>query len=67
MNHVVELSGEQPSAHHSNPRSAKKDLRHNPEPDCNKDYRYLILVCTTVFHGTHTYTIRKIAINVIPN
>ena len=24
----------------TNPRSSKYDLRHNPKPNCNDDYRY---------------------------
>ena len=31
---------EQPDPTPTNPRSSKYDLRHNPKPNCNDDYRY---------------------------
>ena len=33
-------SVEQPDPTLTNPRSSKYDLRHNPKPNCNDDYRY---------------------------
>ena len=36
----VETSSEQPQNSPSNPRSFKYNLRHNPKPNCNDDYRY---------------------------
>ena len=36
----VETSSEQPEASPTNPRSSKYNLRHNPKPNCNDDYRY---------------------------
>ena len=36
----VETSSEQPQNSPNNPRSSKYNLRHNPKPDCNDDYRY---------------------------
>ena len=33
---IVEQSDPTPT----NPRSSKYDLRHNPKPNCNDDYRY---------------------------
>ena len=33
-------SVEQPHPTPTNPRSSKYDLRHNPKPNCNEDYRY---------------------------
>ena len=41
----------------TNPRRSKYDLRHNPKPNCNDDYRYWL--CQITFYGTHTYTFRK--------
>ena len=41
----------------TNPRSSKYDLRHNPKPDCNDDYRYRL--CQATVYGTHTYTFRR--------
>ena len=35
----VETSSEQPSSNPTNPRSSKNNLRHNPKPICNDDYR----------------------------
>ena len=36
----VETSSEQPQSYPTNPRSSKYNLRHNPKPNCNDDYRY---------------------------
>ena len=36
----VESSSEQPENSPTNPRSSKYNLRHNPKPNCNDDYRY---------------------------
>ena len=36
----VETSSEQQQNSPSNPRSSKYNLRHNPKPNCNDDYRY---------------------------
>ena len=36
----VETSSEQPQNSPTNPRSSQYNLRHNPKPDCNGDYRY---------------------------
>ena len=36
----VETSSEQPNDRPTNPRSSKYNLRHNPNPNCNGDYRY---------------------------
>ena len=36
----VESSSEQPGNSPTNPRSSKYNLRHNPKPNCNADYRY---------------------------
>ena len=36
----VETSSEQPENSSTNPRSFKYNLRHNPKPNCNDDYRY---------------------------
>ena len=36
----VESSLEQPKNSPTNPRSSKYNLRHNPKPNCNDDYRY---------------------------
>ena len=36
----VGTSSEQQGNSPSNPRSSKYNLRHNPKPDCNDDYRY---------------------------
>ena len=35
----VESSSEQPQNSPTNPRSSKYNLRHNPKPNCNDDYR----------------------------
>ena len=40
MEPEVELSSEQPNSSPTKPRSSKYNLRHNPEPNCNDDYRY---------------------------
>ena len=36
----VQASSEQPQNSPTNPRSSKYNLRHNPKPNCNDDYRY---------------------------
>ena len=36
----VESSSEQQENSPANPRSFKYNLRHNPKPNCNDDYRY---------------------------
>ena len=36
----VESNTEQPESSPNNPRSSKYNLRHNPKPNCNDDYRY---------------------------
>ena len=36
----VGTSSEQQANIPSNPRSSKYNLRHNPKPNCNDDYRY---------------------------
>ena len=36
----ADMSVEQPDPTPTNPRSSKYDLRHNPKPNCNDDYRY---------------------------
>ena len=36
----VDTSPEQPQNSPNNPRSSKYNLRHNPKPNCNDDYRY---------------------------
>ena len=36
----AEASVEQLDPTPTNPRSSKNDLRHNPKPNCNDDYRY---------------------------
>ena len=36
----ADMSVEQPDLTPTNPRSSKFDLRHNPKPNCNDDYRY---------------------------
>ena len=36
----AEPSSEQPENSPTNPRSSKYNLRHNPKPNCNDDYRY---------------------------
>ena len=36
----VESSSQQPEKSPINPRSSKYNLRHNPKPNCNDDYRY---------------------------
>ena len=35
----ADLSVEQPDPTPTNPRGSKYDLRHNPKPNCNDDYR----------------------------
>ena len=53
----AEKSVEQLNPTSTKPRSLKYDLRHNPKPNCNENYRYWM--CTTAVYGTHTYTFRK--------
>ena len=36
----AKTSSEQPQNSPTNPRSSKYNLRHNPKPNCNDDYRY---------------------------
>ena len=36
----VGTSSKQPKNRPTNPRSSKYNLRHNPKPNCNDDYRY---------------------------
>ena len=36
----METSSEQPNSSPTNPRSSKYKLHHNPQPNCNDDYRY---------------------------
>ena len=36
----AQTSSEQPQNSPTNPRSSKYNLRHNPKPNCNDDYRY---------------------------
>ena len=36
----ADTSSEQPQNSPTNPRSSKYNLRHNPKPNCNDDYRY---------------------------
>ena len=36
----VEISSEQLKSSPTNPRSSKYNLRHNPKPNCNDDYRH---------------------------
>ena len=40
MEPKVEVSSEQLESSPTNPRSSKYNLRHNPKPHCNDDYRY---------------------------
>ena len=40
----------------TNPRSSKYDLRHNPRPNCNDDYRYYIISRPWCVSGTNTDT-----------
>ena len=37
---IADMSVEQPDFTPTNPRSSKYDLRYNPKPNCNDDYRY---------------------------
>ena len=41
----VEPNSEQPENSMTNSRSSKYNLRHNPKPNCNDDYRYQIFDC----------------------
>ena len=36
----ADTSVEQPNLSPTNPISCAYDLRHNPKPNCNEDYRY---------------------------
>ena len=40
MDSNVEANSQQLDPTDVNPRSTKYDLRHNPKPNCNDDYRY---------------------------
>ena len=40
MEHDEERISGQPNISSNNPRSSKYNLRHNPQPNCNGDYRY---------------------------
>ena len=51
----ADMSVEQLDPMPTNPRSSKYDLRHNPKPNCNDDYRF----CPATFPGTHTYISQK--------
>ena len=50
----VGTSLEQQGNSPSNPRSSKYNLRHNPKPNCNDDYRYYLACGTSVFHVART-------------
>ena len=50
-------SVQQPDSTPTNPRSSKYDLRQNPKPNCNDNYRYWL--CQTAVYGPHTYTFQK--------
>ena len=47
----------------TNPRSSKYDLRHNPKPNCNDDYRYCL--CPTTLSGTYICIFSGIPKNMI--
>ena len=53
----ADTSVEKPNPTSTKPRSLKYDLRHNPKPKGNENYRYWIY--TTTVYVTHTYTFRK--------
>ena len=53
----ADTSVEQTDPTPTNPRSSRFDLRHNPKPNCNDDYRYW--PCPTTVYGTHTYTFKN--------
>ena len=55
----AETSSGQPNNIPSNPRSSIYNLRHNTKPNCNDDYIYYQMCCTTVFHGTNTWRFLK--------
>ena len=42
----------------TNPRSSKYDLRHNPKPNCNDDYRYSL--CPATLSGKSTYIFEEL-------
>ena len=48
----VEINSEQPISKPTNPRSSKYNLRHNPKPKCNDDYRFRNASKTSVLNGT---------------
>ena len=50
----VESSSEQSQDSPTNPRSSKYNLRHNPKPNCNDDYRYYLVHTTSVFYVART-------------
>ena len=50
----VDTSSEQPQNSPTNPRSSKYNLRHNPKPNCNDDYRYQLVRTISVFHVART-------------
>ena len=50
----VGTSSEQQGNSPNNPRSSKYNLRHNPKPNCNDDYRYYLVCGTSVFHVLRT-------------
>ena len=54
----AEAGSEQLSPSNFNPRSANSDLRHNPKPNSNDDYRYWKKIGPGMVAGTTTYTIR---------
>ena len=50
----VESSSELQENSPTNPCSSKYNLRHNPKPNFNDDYRYWLVRSTSVFHVTRT-------------
>ena len=50
----VDTSSEQPQNSPTNPRSSKYNLRHNPKPNCNDDYRYYLDRTISVSHVART-------------
>ena len=50
----VVSSSEQKENSRTNPRGSKYNLRHNPKPNCNGDYRYWLVRSTSAFHVTRT-------------
>ena len=55
----VEPTSEQVEISPTDPRSSKYNLRQNPKPNCNDDYRYWPVRSTSVFHVTRTYPFHK--------